>query len=163
MLLSFLLLLSGPCSALHAQTPVTVPGCNCQTSGLGEAFCAAVQIFEGVVLAVDTSFTTRNEKGGPHRSKARIDVLFKVVRSWKGPSGTAVVRTSNKSDGCGFHFALGGSYLVFANPRDNSMITDRCTPTRQLASVGDDLRESLAFIRDSYDWDGKEEVLRPCR
>ncbi|MGV9012794.1 MAG: hypothetical protein ACOH13_09395 [Flavobacteriales bacterium] len=93
----------------------------------------------------------------------RVDVLFKIQQAWKGPTGTVVVSTSGINDSCAFEFALGKAYLVFASAADGRLVTDRCSPTRELAVVGDGLRESLEFVRNSFDWESATGRSAPCR
>lgn len=158
-----IVVICSPSTELRAQPPVLDSACNCAQAGIGEAFCTSAQVFEGVVLAADTAFVKSVMAAGTWNAIERVDVLFKVQRAWKGPAGTVVVSTSDINDGCAFEFALGKAYLVFATASDGRLVTDRCSPTRELAFVGDGLRESLEFVRNSFDWESAKGRSTPCR
>jgi hypothetical protein len=59
------------------------------------------------------------------------EVRFEVLRSWKGAAGQAVVRTPGQRTACGYPFAMGRTYLVFAHRgEDGALWANACGRTR---------------------------------
>lgn len=57
-------------------------------------------------------------------------VTFRVSRVWKGEHRTeAIVRASVNPEACGYSFARGSYYVVFAYAQPPGWGTSRCTPT----------------------------------
>src|SRR5262245_4866824 len=83
-------------------------GCSCALPPtFAEAFQGSDAIFLGEVTAV--------ESAGPEYYPGMVWVQFRVDRSWKGdPSATTRLLTSASSASCGFPFAVGSRYLVYA-------------------------------------------------
>jgi hypothetical protein len=70
-------------------------------------------------------------------------VSFAVNDSWKGVTTTTVtVRTQFGVD-CGYRFAVGGQYLIYARQGRDGLETNVCTRTSELAAASTD----LAFLQ----------------
>ena len=82
-------------------------GCSCAIGPtFAEAFQGSDAIFLGDVIAV--------ESAAPD-SPGMVWVEFRVEQSWKGePLATTRLLTSESSASCGFPFAAGNRYLVYA-------------------------------------------------
>jgi flagellar hook capping protein FlgD len=83
-------------------------GCSCAIGpSFAEAFQGSDAIFLGEVIAF--------ESAGPGYYPGMVWVEFRVDRSWKGdPPMTTRLLTSESSASCGFPFAAGTRYLVYA-------------------------------------------------
>lgn len=67
-------------------------------------------------------------------------VRFRVIKSWKGVSGSeVVVRTRLTGEACGYPFILGAAYLVFVRETQPGIETGICTGTRDLAGAEKEL------------------------
>jgi hypothetical protein len=106
-------------------------------------------IFEGRVLGATEPSDPPADAGYEERltaAQARLDQLlshrevhFEVLRSWKGPTGHAVVRTRAQRSACGYSFAAGRTYLVFAYAGDDGALwVSACGRTRPSEEAHDD-------------------------
>ncbi len=88
-------------------------------------------IFIGRVTSV---VDTATEPGGVvHFRRA----TFTVHQAWKGPLARSItIFTPASGGGCGFQFAVGTQYLVFAMAEPNGVVHTRgCSPTQPLATA----------------------------
>jgi len=152
-----------PATAL-AQEFTPLAGCDCPTVRLDDAYCAASLVFEGVPISTDTVFAVGDALKYPKNPIDHVAVLFKVDRALKGVAvENAVVSTSFLKDDCAFRFLIGQPYLVFAHKDGDLMLTDRCTPTRAMETVGRSFADSLEFVRSGHQWEGHMPLDNPCR
>ena len=111
--------------------------CTCvPTKGPTEGLELAAAVFSGKVVEI------RRHK----RSEdifARVEVVLRVERVWKGVEGTTVnVFTASHSATCGYGFKEGRTYLVYAYKNAvGRLSTDICSRTRRLKDAGEDLKE----------------------
>jgi hypothetical protein len=92
------------------------------------AFSDSTAIFEGEVLEVSKS--SKNE--------FELIIKLKVSKSWKGiQTGEITVKTPNQGSMCGYDFAVGKSYLIYANGSDNQLSVFLCSRTADLLNNGD--------------------------
>lgn len=151
-------------SPLHAQDRAPLSGCDCPTVQLDDAYCASAMVFEGVPISADTVFAVGNAQKYPKNPIDHIAVLFRVDRSLKGLADKgAVISTSFKDENCAFLFIMGQPYLVFAHKNGDLMLTDRCTPTRSLDTVGRAFSDSLEYVRSGNHWEGHVPMNTPCQ
>lgn len=149
---------------LSAQNNAPLSGCDCPTVQLDDAYCASALVFEGVAISTDTVFSVGGAQQYPKNPIDHIAVLFRVDRSLKGLADKdAVISTSFKNDNCAFRFILGQPYLVFAHKNGDLMLTDRCTPTRSLDTVGRAFSDSLEYVRGGNHWEGHVPMSTPCQ
>jgi hypothetical protein len=111
--------------------------CSCRPPpGPAQALASADAVFEG--RAGDVA---GGSQPGPKLPPASMTIPFTVLRAWKGvsPSGAVTVTTSGSSASCGYRFAAGETYLVYAY-RDSSggLGTGLCSRTRKAADAGED-------------------------
>jgi hypothetical protein len=67
-------------------------------------------------------------------------IAFNVRDAWKGISTTAVtLRTGHGEADCGYPFAVGGNYVVYAHESDGGLATNICTRTADTSAAVDDL------------------------
>ncbi len=151
-------------ASLNAQDRAPLSGCDCPTVRLDDAYCASALVFEGIPISTDTVFTVGNEMEYPKKAIDHIAVLFKVDRSLKGLADeSAVVSTSFLTDNCAFLFIPGQRYLVFAHRDGDLILTDRCTPTRAMDTVGRAFSDSLEYVRTGHQWPGHVPQDTPCQ
>ncbi|MDX6614168.1 MAG: hypothetical protein QOD75_3354 [Blastocatellia bacterium] len=90
---------------------------------------ASVALFSGVVLKTqEVGYSVR--------------VTFKVDTFWKGPlSSEVIVMTGRGGGDCGYRFAVGARYLVYAYGSDvTNLNTNICQRTALYADAADDLK-----------------------
>ncbi len=73
-------------------------------------------------------------------------VHFDVAKTYRGaPGEQVVVHTNDEDSACGFPFAQGHDYLVYASPgTDGSLVTSHCSRTHEVVSRADD--EDIQWI-----------------
>jgi hypothetical protein len=96
---------------------------------------AWVRVKRTAARLVGTSMPTVEDY---NRSRSRY--RFRVLRGWKGVSGTELVVTTPRDGGYGFE--TGGRYLVYGNQIGDRTMTGFCMRTRPLA----DAEEDLAYL-----------------
>jgi hypothetical protein len=81
-----------------------------------------------------------------HNAERRLgfSIFFKVINSWKGVEKTLAKVHTGRGDGdCGYPFAVGEKYLVYANPAygipGNYWVAGICSRTAELTSANEDL------------------------
>ena len=106
--------------------------CSCQRTSTETAIKESAAVFSGRVIEVE-----RNDEtpfGG-------LKATFEVVEIWKGieePLVSAV--TASNSAACGYPFAKGEEYLVYAyRDRDGTLRASLCSHTKPLAEAKADL------------------------
>jgi MYXO-CTERM domain-containing protein len=118
--------------AVAAQLPSRAHACSCMPQTPRDAFEGAVAVFEGHVAEVQPPPETDGT--------GQFTVRMKVVRAWKGiESEEAVVTTAANSATCGYNFAVGTSYLVYAGAIDGKLDVSLCSRTQPIAAAGEDL------------------------
>lgn len=99
------------------------------------ALVEADAVFEGVVTAIELE-ARDGERPGGISSADLMRVSFRVLRSWKGlEAAEATVFTARMDASCGYEFAVGQRYLVYASAGGRGLVTGACTRTT-LASRG---------------------------
>jgi hypothetical protein len=84
--------------------------CMCAPTSAEEASRAAVAIFEGLVLAVESADADGD------MAPTQLRVHMRVIESWtRGTAEEVVVRTAASGAACGYHFEVGRSYLVYVD------------------------------------------------
>jgi hypothetical protein len=127
------ILVAAALTALCALAPARARACSCMQQSQRDAFEQAVAVFEGHVLEVKPSATE------PEISP--VTVRFKVVQAWKGAEGEEVVlNTAANSAMCGYAFAAGKSYLVYASATEGKLDVSLCSRTQPSAAAGEDLK-----------------------
>jgi hypothetical protein len=80
--------------------------CSCMKLTPSEGLSSSYAVFTGEVSAIEKNTATRF--GG-------VEVTFRVKQMWKGdPSEELKVHTAGSSAACGYSFAKGMTYLVYA-------------------------------------------------
>lgn len=80
--------------------------CSCMQLTPSEGLTSSYAVFTGEVIAIDKNSATRF--GG-------LEVTLRVKKMWKGdPSEELKVHTAGSSAACGYAFAKGTTYLVYA-------------------------------------------------
>ncbi len=106
--------------------------CLCVAPLFREAYDASDAVFAGVVTDAGSETLAGHVPC--------VEFSFKTIRIWKGADLESVSVQTPRDDGaCGFRFALGDTYLVYARLDDDALRTDRCTRTRRLAEATIDL------------------------
>jgi hypothetical protein len=119
------------CAAAVLHQPSVTYACSCVQPGPpAEASAGAAAVFAGTVSSISPA--------GPNGGS--LLVTFDLSQSWKGPEGPQLtITTADNSASCGFEFAQGEEYLVYALPQDGQLYTGLCTRTAPLAAAGEDL------------------------
>lgn len=130
------LLLSALTAAVFAiavlfHPPGRAYACSCvMPPPAGQARDEAAALFSGTVSAVGQAATPEGQ----------VAVTFDVSEIWAGPVAPSLtLYTSPSSASCGYEFAPGKSYLVYAFPQDGRLATGLCTRTALLDDAADDL------------------------
>ena len=119
-------------SCLLMSGATLLQACSCLPSPPPrEEFAKAGAVFSGTVEKME-------------RREHEWKVTFRVLQTWKGTNAPAlVVYTGSDSAGCGYSFARGQQYLVYAivgtGARDTHLLTSLCSRTRGLAAAAEDL------------------------
>ena len=120
--------------------PKPAMACTCGLQyGPHESFARSDAVFVGTVVGItDLSWVSGLNQWGTIPSQIHPLLYrrasFAVEDSWKGVSSTQVtIRT------CGFDFALGGQYLIYAYQGGQTLETDPCTRTQVLAEAKTDM------------------------
>ena len=118
--------------------------CSCMKLTPSEGFTSSFAVFTGEVIDIDKNQTTRF--GG-------LEVTLRVKKVWKGELDEEVeVHTAGSTAACGYPFAEGTTYLVYA-VRDEAdpMRVSLCSRTAPV----DDAKEDLDFLgKPSKRFDG---------
>ena len=106
----------------------TAEACSClRPEGPQEELAKFAAVFEGRVASIA-------------RDDARIRVTLEVQRAWKGlDTPTIVVTTAENSAACGFNFAEGESYLLYADEVEGELMVSICSRSREIAGATEDL------------------------
>jgi hypothetical protein len=109
--------------------------CSCVPQSVAQAKQDAVAIFEGQVTAIAPA-----PAGGPDAAPEN-DVTLTVLRSWRGPTAqrTVIVRTAVAGATCGYAFARGARYLVYADGTRDALSVQSCSRTRVVSEASEDL------------------------
>lgn len=111
--------------------------CSCMKTSPAEGLSASYAVFTGKVTGVETNEDTKF--GG-------LTIHLEVNKVWKGDVGEEVdVHTAANSAACGYSFAKGKTYLVYAT-RDEAdpMRVSLCSRT----ALERDAKEDLDFLGD---------------
>lgn len=125
-LLVFLIGLAGFTQTSEARA------CSCMKLTPSEGLTSSYAVFTGEVTTIEPNTATRF--GG-------VEITLRVKKVWKGDIGAQVkVRTAGSSAACGYSFAKGETYLVYAD-RDEAdpMRVSLCSRTALIANAQDDL------------------------
>jgi hypothetical protein len=131
----FVMLLLG--GWMFGSSPLPAHACSCVVASPPEtALRESSAVFSGIVLSV------REPNNHRIRSSADpVEVTFRVTEIWKGvDTDRLTVRTAASTASCGFEFALGQHYIVYAQDTPNGLATGLCTRTAELAAASDDLK-----------------------
>ncbi|WP_235973639.1 hypothetical protein [Peribacillus faecalis] len=134
--LALFLFLSGFLFVLN-MAPSTSYACSCAEPGpVEEELERSAAVFRGEVKAV-----VDEKAGNAFQSSAdRIAYIIKVDKIWKGIQETEVVVYSERdSASCGFNFAEGQEYLIYANQSGDELHVIICSRTADLFSAEEDL------------------------
>jgi hypothetical protein len=146
------------------KAPHASAECECPLLRLDDAFCHADLVFEGIPVAMDTAYVRGDMRNSSDNTIAHVAVRFQVQRVIKGNFPTMLVNVASVDrNACGFSFILGQRYLVFATHENGMVITDRCTPTRNMDTVTRGFADSLAYVMSGKQWEGRVPVDTPCR
>ena len=124
--------------------------CSCaMPGGPDEAMHSAQAVFTGTVTGVNT--TSRVDFFALVREWLRLSpalyglpdqvrVTLAVTGSWKGVTSTPVaVATGFGGGDCGYSFAAGQSYLIYAYGSGDGLTTHICTRTAEISQAAGDL------------------------
>ena len=133
-ILSFVALLFAPSIAF---------ACSCSLPPIGKTEKQLIKlerkksqaVFVGEVTEIIAPKTTSGEEAWT------AEVRFKVLQTWKGiTTETVKVFTANRCCICGYEFAVGERYLVYAYSSNKDLGTSFCTRTKTLSEASKDLK-----------------------
>jgi hypothetical protein len=134
----------GPRAILAAVVLLLAPladnalACECMASGPPcQAAWEADVVFSGTVRAIE-----RIEVGPGDPAFLSVRVTFDIDRGYvNAPSGVVEVMTGSGGGDCGYRFAIGKRYLVYASKRPPSgLTTGICSRTRPIDEAGEDVK-----------------------
>jgi hypothetical protein len=114
--------------SLALLVPIRAHSCTCIDGDLLKRIGKYPVIFLGEVT---------DEAASEH---SLVNVKFRAVRVWKGKPKDFVVRASANPEACGYRFARGRYYVVFAYSEGSMLATNRCTPTELAAEASDTIQ-----------------------
>lgn len=133
---------AGFITAIFTAIVPSATACSClPASPPREALTEAAAVFSGKVQKVE--LVDDKSAGGGFRFNR---VTLAVSQSWKGTNAAVlVITTAADSAACGFPFAAGKEYLVYAHessrsPKLKELGTGLCSRTRELAQAAEDLK-----------------------
>ena len=124
-------------AAVLLQAP-SAYACSCaEPVPVEEEMEKSAAVFSGkVVKIVDNRILTSMS------SDASIGYVFEVEKAWKGVERKeVVVYTERYSASCGYEFAYGEEYIVYATKEYGKLRTTLCSRTASLPSAGQDLAQ----------------------
>ena len=125
--------------------PVFAYACSCAAEYTREqAFEDAEAVFVGSVLSVKERGNTLKRLFGDGPTPSYRAVTFHVTERWKGTKENLITIATGMGHGdCGFHFAEGERYLVYARQAGDfygkELATGICSHTEVLRHAGDDI------------------------
>ncbi len=130
------------CAVVFIFSTVEAFGCTCMhlSRPIENEFKGRDAIFSGKVIR--TVKTSQNNR----------QVTIRVENSWKGKvSKTVTISTSAFSSMCGYTFAKGKRYLIYAYGERNDLSTNICSRTKLLSDAEEDIEilNNLSAKEDS--------------
>ncbi len=106
--------------------------CSCMMQTLEEGIAQSQAIFEGTVTKIAPTLVNQFPS---------LEVSLAVRRAWKGIDREDVlVTTASNSAACGYRFAEGSTYLVYAHrDKDGPLRVSLCSLTKPIDEAGADL------------------------
>ena len=122
--------------ALSWAVTTPVHACSCRQISPQDAYKGATLVFEGLVLGINAEAASEGEGLSPW-----VTVEFEVVRSFKGAEQLERVRirTQSQSATCGYTFARGEGYLVYAQSGEPLPSVGLCGGTQPMREADDHL------------------------
>lgn len=112
--------------ALWTFSPVPASACSCMTQSIEDARASATAIFEGRVVSITPEPGT-------------LVVTFAVTQAWGGVEHEQLVlRTAESSVSCGYEFAVGRTYLVYAGGEHGALTASLCSRTAPIENAAED-------------------------
>lgn len=113
----------------------SVAACSCFPTTPEQSLENASTVFSGRVVEV-----VQRDRGADSRFPEVARVKFEVEDVWKGTvEENAIVLTPRSSAACGYSFAEGEEYLVYASGRGLRLRTGLCSGTKRLSEAQADL------------------------
>lgn len=134
-----------------ALYPQTTSACSCAILETpAEAFDSAAAVFTGRVTAIE------GPSGCTISSAAPTRVTFQAYEVWKGPEQSVIeITTELMSVSCGYEFAIGQSYLVYAYGEEDDLKVSLCSRTGILSSATEYIQalgeSQVTFCQDGND------------
>ena len=124
---------------LTALTPSLAEACSCFSPGAGcnQTWNSGAVVFLGTVTAKSSVEPIPD-------SRPPVAVRFSVTESFRGPAipgQEVVIYTGIGGGDCGYPFAVGTTYLVYAFVAKDELVTGICTPTSPAVMVAAVLRQ----------------------
>ena len=106
--------------------------CSCMMQTLEEGAAQSQAIFEGTVIKIAPKLVNQFPS---------LEVSLSVKRAWKGIDREEVLAiTASNSAACGYPFAEGSTYLVYAyRDKDDTLRVSLCSLTKPIDQAGADL------------------------
>ena len=128
------LLLTAPVLVIATPRPAQACSCISGSSPLA-SFERADAVFVGKVANIGKPAAVDNEG-----MFDMLEVLLEVERDLKGvPEKLVTVYTASSGVACGFHFAPGERYLIYAYKRDADLYVGLCSRSSRLKDAREDL------------------------
>lgn len=123
-------------TTLLLAAPRPAHACSCAAPAApAQALGRADAVFAGKVTAIETPLLNRITGSGDIHQ-----VTFAVSEVWKGEVPQEItLSTAASSAACGYEFASGSEYLVYAGETRDGLSTGLCSRTQPLSAATEDL------------------------
>ena len=136
--------------------PESARACQCADQTVQAALEQSDAVFEGAVT------TLTAEPGGAMGGDEQQHVVFRVSRAWKGVTTESVdARAWVQESRCGFHFASGEFYLVYATRAPEGLRVSACSRTKLAAEANADFADLGAGVTPVDVARGGDRPVRP--
>lgn len=149
------------CALAVAAWPGTVAACSCMAPGppVQEA-ARAEAVFVGIVRGQDGPYPIPTGDGTSYRESS-VHFRLEVLAAWKGVTARRLVVVTGSGGGdCGYRFAVGEAYIVYAYAgrvaRRDTVHTGICSRTAPLSRAGEDLAQlgsPSLDVREGRTWE----------
>jgi len=142
------------CLVHHPDAQVLA--CSCEESPLSaeQALERYDAVFLGQILEMRLRSTDHHVQADGSEPVEGIEVLAKVLETWKGTNQDRVPLFTNPDGGmCGYPFEIGRRYLIWATRSEDELTVSTCGRTKKVGTAEADTDHlDLAQIAETWKW-----------
>lgn len=131
---NYLLIFTIIAVSAHWSEQLEAQSCACVNQEEKEAFEKSAAVFEGQVKEILPALADQSN------SPAYQRVRLQVARSWKGVREEQLVISTAGGENCGYNFAVGRSYLVYAQSVGTDLVTSACSRTKLISEAESEIK-----------------------